>query len=157
VNVETKVLRKHWMHTHSPGSKRKEADGNSFLGQERKLMVEFKQQRTTMTSELYCTTQKKCIEPSRTKGMECWHTVLCSSMTMHHLLKGTAACTRELLDYFSCVLFDHLPYSPDLVSSNYHLFTHLKNLLWSQHFRETCQSSKVVLLWHRNTKTYFPI
>jgi hypothetical protein len=31
-------------------------------------------------------------------------------------------------------LFDHPPSSPDLASSDYHLFTYLKNWLWSQRF-----------------------
>jgi hypothetical protein len=32
-----------------------------------------------------------------------------------------------LLEHFNWELFDHLPYSPDLAPSNYHLFTYLKN------------------------------
>jgi hypothetical protein len=37
------------------------ADGNSFLGHDRKgvLMAQFIQQRTTITSEMYCDTLKK--------------------------------------------------------------------------------------------------
>jgi hypothetical protein len=35
----------------------------------------------------------------------------------------TAASTRELLEHFNWELFDHLPYSPDLAPSEYHLFT----------------------------------
>jgi hypothetical protein len=35
------------------------------------LMVEFMQQGTTVTSEMDCETQKNCIGPFRTKGMEC--------------------------------------------------------------------------------------
>jgi hypothetical protein len=31
-------------------------------------------------------------------------------------------------------LFDHPPYNPDLTPSDYHLFTYLKNWLWSQSF-----------------------
>jgi hypothetical protein len=39
----------------------------------------------------------------------------------------TTACIRALLEHFYWELFDHLPYSPDLASSNYNLFTYLKN------------------------------
>jgi hypothetical protein len=46
----------------------------------------------------------------------------------------TAAHTRALLGYFNWELFDHAPYSPDLVPSNYHMFTYLKTLLRSQYF-----------------------
>jgi hypothetical protein len=34
-------------------------------------MVEFMQQGTTVTSEVYCKTLKICVGPFRTKGMEC--------------------------------------------------------------------------------------
>jgi transposase len=46
----------------------------------------------------------------------------------------TAACTRTLLKQFNWELFDHPPYSPDLVPSDYHLFMHMKNWLRSQCF-----------------------
>jgi histone-lysine N-methyltransferase SETMAR len=39
----------------------------------------------------------------------------------------TAARTQALLEHFNWELFDHPPYSPDLASSDYHLFTYLKN------------------------------
>jgi hypothetical protein len=42
----------------------------------------------------------------------------------------TAARTRALLVHFNWELFNH----PDLTPSNYHLFTYLKNWLWSQSF-----------------------
>jgi hypothetical protein len=35
------------------------------------LMVEFMQQETTITSEVYCETPKNCVGPFRTKGVEC--------------------------------------------------------------------------------------
>jgi hypothetical protein len=37
------------------------------------LMEELLQQGTTITSEVYCETQKTCVGPFRTKGMEYWH------------------------------------------------------------------------------------
>jgi histone-lysine N-methyltransferase SETMAR len=46
----------------------------------------------------------------------------------------TAAHTRALQEHFSWELFDHLPCSPDLAPSDYHLFTYLKNWLGSQRF-----------------------
>jgi transposase len=42
----------------------------------------------------------------------------------------TAASTRALLEHFNWELFDHPPYSPDLVPSYYHL----KNWVRSQRF-----------------------
>jgi histone-lysine N-methyltransferase SETMAR len=46
----------------------------------------------------------------------------------------TAAHTRALLEHFNWELSDHLPHSPDLALSDYHLFTYLKNWLRSQCF-----------------------
>jgi hypothetical protein len=63
LNVETKEQSKQWMHPDSPKKLKtfkqmlsgcQKADGNCFLGQDRKegLMVEFMQQGTTITSEV---------------------------------------------------------------------------------------------------------
>jgi histone-lysine N-methyltransferase SETMAR len=46
----------------------------------------------------------------------------------------TAARTRALLQHLNWELSDHHPYSPDLVPSDYHLFSYLKNCLGSQSF-----------------------
>jgi transposase len=46
----------------------------------------------------------------------------------------TAARTRAQLEHFNWELFDHVPYSPDLTPSDYHLFAYLKNWLRSQRF-----------------------
>jgi hypothetical protein len=44
-------------------------------------------------------------------------------------------------------LFDHPPYSPDLASSDYHLFTYLKNWLWSQRFNINEKLMECVKTW----------
>jgi transposase len=49
--------------------------------------------------------------------------------------KSTVARTRALLEHFNWELFDHPPYSPDLVPNDNHMFTYLKNWLGSQHFK----------------------
>jgi hypothetical protein len=69
VNVKTKQQSKQWMHTHSPSKPKtlkqestcQKTDGNSFLAQEGVMMVEFTQQGTTITAQLYFmrNTQKK--------------------------------------------------------------------------------------------------
>jgi hypothetical protein len=62
--------------------------------------------------------------------------MLTSGLVLHHDNIGpdTAACTQALLEHFSCKLLEHPPYSPDITSSSYHLFTYWKNWLVSQHF-----------------------
>jgi hypothetical protein len=46
-------------------------------------MVEFMQQGTTITTEVYCETLRKFVGPFRTKGKKCWHPGKRSSMSMH--------------------------------------------------------------------------
>jgi hypothetical protein len=59
----------------------------------------------------------------------------------------TAACTRALLEHFIWELFDHPPYSLDLVSSDYHLFTYLKNWLRPQRFSNNEELMEGVKTW----------
>jgi transposase len=94
------------MHTHSPNKPKK------FKQQGKVLMVEFMQQGTTMTSEVYCETLKKLRRAIQNKrgGMLTPGVVL-----LHDNLRPrTVARTRSLLEHFNWELFDHPPYSPDL-------------------------------------------
>jgi hypothetical protein len=79
VNDETKELSKQWMHSHSTNKPKKFKETSArkpmatvFWGRKGLLMVEFMQQRTTI-SQVYRRTQKKknCIGPFKTKGLEC--------------------------------------------------------------------------------------
>jgi histone-lysine N-methyltransferase SETMAR len=108
------------------------ADGNCFLGQERVLKVEFMQQGTTIMSEVNCETLRKLRRALQKKK----HGMLTSGVVFlyNNVSLHRAACTRALLKHFNLELFDHLPYSPDLAPSVYHLFAYLKNWLRSQCF-----------------------
>jgi hypothetical protein len=109
LNVETEEQSKQWMHTHSPNRPKKfkqtlsacqKADENCFWGEDRKrvLMVEFMQQGTTITSEVYCETQKKLCRAIQKKR-------LTSGVLVHLLYDNanayTAASTRALLEHFN--------------------------------------------------------
>jgi histone-lysine N-methyltransferase SETMAR len=61
----------------------------------------------------------------------------------------TAARARALLDHFNWELSDHSSYSPDLASSDYHLFTrtYLKNWFESQPFSSNEELMEVVKTW----------
>jgi histone-lysine N-methyltransferase SETMAR len=95
-------------------------------------MMEFIQQRTTISSEVHCETLHKlrrAIHKKR-RGMLTFGVVLLYDNACPH----TAARTLALLEHFNWELFDHPPDSPDLAPSDYHLVTHtyLKNWLGSQ-------------------------
>jgi hypothetical protein len=73
------------------------------------------------------------------------------------------ARTRTLPEHFNWELFGHSPYSLDLASSDYHLFTHLKYWLESWRFDnneelvegfKTWLTSDGRLVGHRHRKTY---
>jgi hypothetical protein len=59
----------------------------------------------------------------------------------------TAARTPELLEHFNWELFDHLPCSPDLAPSDYHLFTHPKNWLRSKPLNKNEEFMEGVKTW----------
>jgi histone-lysine N-methyltransferase SETMAR len=93
------------------------------------LTVEFMQQVTKITSEVYCESLKelRTVTENKRRGMLTYSVVLLHDNASPH----TAARTRALLEHFNWELFDHTPYSPDLAPCDYHLFTYLKNWLVS--------------------------
>jgi hypothetical protein len=109
------------MHTHPTNNPKKfkralsacqKTDGNCFRGQETVLIVEFMQQGTTVTSELYTETLKItgwAIQNKR-RGM------LTSGVVLLHGNERpyTVARIRALLEHFNWELFDHPSYSHDL-------------------------------------------
>jgi hypothetical protein len=77
-NVKTKDQSKQWMHTHSPNkpkifkqtlSARKLVA--AVFWDRKGLLMEFMQQGTIITPEIYCETLKYCVHPFRKKGVEC--------------------------------------------------------------------------------------
>jgi hypothetical protein len=85
------------------------------------LMVEFMQQGTTVTSEVYCKMLGKLHGAVHSKR----HRMLTSSVLLVLLNDSvhmhTTARTQALLNHFSWELFVHLPYSHELALSDYHL------------------------------------
>jgi hypothetical protein len=75
VNVETEEHSKQWMHIHSSKKPKKikqmlsarKLMATVFCDRKGVLMVQFMQQRTIMTSEVYCKTLKNCVGPFRKK------------------------------------------------------------------------------------------
>jgi hypothetical protein len=109
-------------------------------------MVEFMQQGTAITSEVYCETQKKLHRAIQniSRGMLTSGVVLLHDSERPH----TAAHSRAVLEHFNWK-FDHPPYSPDLAPSDYHLFTrtYMKNWLRSQRFNNNEVLMEGVKTW----------
>jgi histone-lysine N-methyltransferase SETMAR len=51
------------------------------------------------------------------------------------------------VQHFNWELFEHPPYSPDLIPNDYHLFTYLKNWLQSQSFNSNEELMEGVKTW----------
>jgi histone-lysine N-methyltransferase SETMAR len=105
----------------------KKADDNCFFAEEGSADVEFMQQVTTITSEVYCETLKELLMAIYNKrhGMLTPSVLLLQDNASAH----TDARTRALLEHFNWELFDHPLYSPDLAPSDYPLFTYRKKWL----------------------------
>jgi transposase len=142
VNIKTKELPKQWTHTHSPNAMKilkerlsaRKLMATVFWDRKGVMMVEFVQQGTTITPEVYCETIRKLLRAIQRKrcGMLTYGVVFLHDNARPHI--RISACTRALLKHFNWELFDHPPCSPDLAPSYYHLFTYLKNWSESQRF-----------------------
>jgi hypothetical protein len=57
-------------------------------------------------------------------------------------LPHSAHVTTALLEKFKCDILDHLPYSPDLAPSDFHLFLRLKKHLTGKNFKTVVRCKK---------------
>jgi hypothetical protein len=67
----------------------------------------------------------------------------------------TAACANALIKLFNWEIFDHPPCSPDLVPSDYHLFTEMKVWLATQRFHTNKELMVGVNNWLHNLAAPF--
>ena len=59
----------------------------------------------------------------------------------------TARTTIDALETLKFEVLSHLPYSPDLVPSDFHFFPHLKRDLKRTHFTSDDEVKQAVMLW----------
>jgi hypothetical protein len=127
------------------------ADGNCFVGEKTRAdgAIRATRDHNNVTSVLRNTKTLR-----RTMGM-----LISSVMLLHDTARPhTAARTRAPLEHFNWELFDHTPYSHDLASSYYHLFTYLKNWLESQRFNNNEELMECVQTWlSSQTADFFDI
>ena len=135
---ESKQQSMEWRHTSSP-TKMKFTHTTStqkimctvFWDRKGVLLVDFLPQGNTC---VYCDTLKKlrCAIQNKQRGMLSWGVVMIHDNACPH----TAAAMQNLITTFGWEQFDHLPYSPDLAPSDFHLFLHLKSFLAGQQFHD---------------------
>jgi histone-lysine N-methyltransferase SETMAR len=88
------------------------------------LLTEFMAPGITIMSEVYC----KMLNKLRRSIQNKWHRMLTEGFVLLHdnAWPHTTAHTNALIKLFNWEIVDHPLYSPDLASSNYHLFTKMK-------------------------------
>jgi len=64
-----------------------------------------------------------------------------------HARPHTARATIAALEIMKFEVLSHLPYSPDLVPSDFHFFPHLKGDLKGTHFTSDDEMKQAVMLW----------
>ena len=117
------------------------------------LLTESMAPGTTVTSEVYCETLhklRKLIQNKR-QGMLSKGVILLHDNAWPH----TAARTNALIKLFNWEIFDHPPYSPDLASSNYHLFSKMKVWLATHCFHTNEELMDDVKTWLHNLAAPF--
>ncbi|KAJ8891597.1 hypothetical protein PR048_004125 [Dryococelus australis] len=68
----------------------------------------------------------------------------------------SAAVTQQLQACFQWEVFDHTPYSPDLVLSDFHLFPALRKWLGGRSFNTNDELQDTVTTWlNRQAATFF--
>ncbi|GBM03936.1 hypothetical protein AVEN_185429-1 [Araneus ventricosus] len=76
-------------------------------------------------------------------------------MIKHLSLHGNPHTHGELRTQLLLVMFDHLTYSPNFDSNDYHLYQHSKRFLIGQHFPSDDDVQMAVTRWFRSQAAYF--
>jgi histone-lysine N-methyltransferase SETMAR len=109
------------------------------------LLVELLPQGSTINAGVYCDTLKKLRSVIQNKrcGMLSRGVVMCHDDACPHI----AATTQDLIATFGWEQFDHPPYSPDLASSDFHVFLHLKTFFGGWRFHDNSEVKEAVNTW----------
>jgi transposase len=129
------------------------ADGNCLLQQEMSGdgAIHAKKDRNNAKSVLKITKKIRRAIQNKRRGMLTYGVVFLDDNVGPH----TAARNRALPDQWHWELFDHPAYSPDLVPSDYHLFTYLKKWLGSQCFYNNEDLMEGVKTWQSSQAANF--
>jgi hypothetical protein len=75
-------------------------------------------------------------------------------MLHYNVRPHTAAAMQDLIVTFGWEQFNHLPYSPDLVPSDFHVFLHLKTFLGGWRFQDD-EVKGAVYIWFASQAASF--
>ncbi|GFW85625.1 mariner Mos1 transposase [Trichonephila clavipes] len=117
------------------------------------FLLEFMPPRMTINAAAYYQTLKRLRRAIQNKhrGMLTNRVCLLHDNAWPH----TALITKALLKQFKWEVLDHLPYSPDLVPSDFHLFHYLKSDLSGKLFNDDDEIKDEVEMWSRQQAATF--
>ncbi|GBM10033.1 Histone-lysine N-methyltransferase SETMAR [Araneus ventricosus] len=150
-----------WGHTGSPIRLRKARQTllarklmvTVFWDAQEILLIEFMTRGTTINSEVYCHTLK---ELQRAIQKKCRGLLSSGVVLLHDNARPqTAVRTGEVLRKFKWDVFQHPPYSPELATSDFHLFTAMKKWLGGQHFADDEKLKNAVTHWLKSQAAAF--
>jgi histone-lysine N-methyltransferase SETMAR len=82
---------------------------------------------------------------------------LATGVLLHHESSGphTASATQKRIQELQWELYEHPPYSPDLVPSDFHLISPLKNLLCGKRFADEKVETEVRKWLRQRSKGFY--
>jgi histone-lysine N-methyltransferase SETMAR len=160
---ESKRQSLEWKHPTSPAKKKKFKTQPSagkvmltvFWDSQGPILEPYQERGTTVSSAHYsetlCDKLKPAIQGLLLKGVALLH-----DSAHPHTAAHTVAHTVETLCHLNFEVLEHPLYSPDLASSDYHLFGPLKGTLRGHHFASDQELKEVVHAWLvTQPKTFF--
>ena len=119
------------------------------------ILEDFLEKASTINSARYCDLLANCLKPAictKCRGLLSKKVLLQHDNACPHVAKATI----ETLNKLGFEVLEHSAYSPDLASSNYHLFAPLKDALQGCKFSFNKAVQKVVHKWLCDQpKTFF--
>jgi len=137
-----------WRHTSSPTkTKFKQTTSTekvmcTFWNRKGVLLVDFLPQRSTINAGVCCNTLQKlhCAIQNKQCDMLTWGVVMIHDNT------HPRTAMQNLITTFRCKQFNHPPYSPHLVPSDFHLLLHLISFLAGRWFNKDCEVKEAVTM-----------
>ncbi|GBM78393.1 Mariner Mos1 transposase [Araneus ventricosus] len=118
-----------------------------YRGQNGLLLTDFHTRGAIVNAASYCASLDRLNKAIRKKrqGLPSKGVLLLFDNTRPHM----ASVTRDLIQRFRWTVLGHSPHSPDLASSDFHLFGSLKKHLAGRHFRTDAEVQEAVVKWLR--------
>jgi len=152
---ESKQQSLQWRHTHSPRTKKfktsisvKKIKASVFWDRKGILLVDLHlPSGATINAAAYCDTltRVRLAIPKKWRGMLSRGVCLLHDNERPH----SAHVTTAILEKFKWDVLDHLPYSPDLATSDFHLFLHLKKHLTGKKFDDDDEVQEEDMTWFK--------